>query len=848
MPQKEVCPRGYQQVSSTSQQDAFVDLRSSSSSKTAFDFRFETIRQNLFRVTFTSPEHHLPPFPSVKKPEVNLQGVNVFAKNEGSSKTIDVGGVTAKVEWEHTPVVSLSWTGSDKPLHQDLPFRSYVADSTGIASYSVHDRNALHVGLGEKSAPMDLSGRTFQLSATDCFGYDVYNSDPLYKHIPLLIKATPEGCVALFSTTHGRGSWSVGSEIDGLWGHFKVYRQDYGGLEQYMLVGKNIQDVVRSYAELVGFPILVPRWAYGYISGGYKYSSLDSPPAHQALVEFAEKLEEHGIPVSAHQMSSGYSIAAVEPKVRNVFNWNYSRFPNPAEYVAKMHEHGIRLITNIKPFLLESHPDFQRLIDSRGFFTDPDTNKPGYMRLWSSGGATGGDGCHIDFTSEDAFKFWYNGVQSLKKVGVDGMWNDNNEYTLPNDDWTLALDDAMVDAGAKKAVPNNVGEWGRALHTELMGKSSHDALLDMEPQYRPFVLTRSATAGTMRYSASTWSGDNVTSWESMKGANALSLNAGMSLLQCEGHDIGGFEGPQPSPELLLRWIQLGCHSPRFAINCFKTSPDNNEVGDVIEPFMYPEITPLVRDTIKRRYEMLPYIYSLGLESHMKATPPQRWVGWGYESDPEVWTKALKAGEEQFWFGDSLLVGGVYKAGLDTADVYLPRKSGDAFDYGYVNMNAPYNYFASGQWASIQSEWKDSVPLIARVGGAIPVGKSVHTRVPGDNTAASQGVKELDDYRGVEVFPPKGTSHERVFENVWYEDDGISQKPQTATYTLRYSSTEEKVLVDFVRDEKSGFAPAWKELDIILHNGDSRRVVSSSGQEASLKGTDSRGRVVYTLKA
>jgi alpha-glucosidase (family GH31 glycosyl hydrolase) len=69
------------------------------------------------------------------------------------------------------------------------------------------------------------------------------------------------------------------------------------------------------------------------------------------------------------------------------------------------------------------------------------------------------------------------------------------------------------------------------MQTELMAKASHDALVDAEPEIRPFVLTRSATAGTMRYAASSWSGDNVTSWDSMKGANALALNAGMSLLQ-----------------------------------------------------------------------------------------------------------------------------------------------------------------------------------------------------------------------------------------------------------------------------------------------------------------------------
>lgn len=556
MPQKEFSPRGYRALPETTQQSPSVHLLSSQPGNAdshayahakPFEFSFEVIRKNLFRVCFTSPAHPTPPYPSVTKPAADLSNVNVSVKGTmETTKTVEVGDVTASIDWADTPVVMLSWTdgGDGKALYKDLPLRSYVADGPGIAHYTEHDREALHVGLGEKRAPMDLSGRHFQLSATDSFGYDVYNSDPLYKHIPLLIKATPTGCVAIFSTTHGRGSWAVGSEIDGLWGHFKVYRQDHGGLEQYLLVGKTLKDVVRSYAELVGFPRLVSRWAYGYISGGYKYTMLDDPPAHETLIDFAEKLKEHDIPCSAHQMSSGYSIAQTEPKVRNVFTWNRHRFPDPEAWIAKYHSYGIRLITNIKPFLLSSHPEFRRLVDEGSFFGDPVTQGPGYMRLWSAGGATGGDGCHIDFTSAFGFKWWYDGVQSLKCAGIDGMWNDNNEYTLPNDDWTLALDNPITADLAKQQQGGlrSVGLWGRALHTELMGKASHDALLNLEPGQRPFVLTRSATAGTMRYAASTWSGDNVTSWEGMKGANALSLNAGMSLLQCSGHDIGGFEG------------------------------------------------------------------------------------------------------------------------------------------------------------------------------------------------------------------------------------------------------------------------------------------------------------------
>lgn len=110
--------------------------------------------------------------------------------------------VTATVDWTDAPVVSLYLDGEQKPIHRDLNFRSYAIDFEGISRYSAYKRGTLHVGLGEKAAPFDLSNRGFLLAATDSFGYDVYRTDPLYKHIPLIINVTPKGCVAIFSTSH----------------------------------------------------------------------------------------------------------------------------------------------------------------------------------------------------------------------------------------------------------------------------------------------------------------------------------------------------------------------------------------------------------------------------------------------------------------------------------------------------------------------------------------------------------------------------------------------------------------------------------------------------------------------
>jgi alpha-glucosidase (family GH31 glycosyl hydrolase) len=256
--------------------------------------------------------------------------------------------------------------------------------------------------------------------------------------------------------------------------------------------------------------------------------------------------------------------------------------------------------------------------------------------------------------------------------------------------------------------------------------------------------------------------------------------------------------------------------------------------------MYPEITPLIRDTIKRRYEMIPYLYSLMLESHMTALPPQRWIGYGYESDPEVWTPEVMAGETQYWLGDTILVGGVYEPGKTTARMYLPT-SGNP-DQGYINLNAPYQHLPAGQWTEIKSELRDSIPLLARVGGAIVVGKDLQTRSPGDHRFPSHNVVE-DDYRAVEIFPPKGDSG-TTYSYTWYEDDGISARPEITTFKLRYSSTSEKVTVEF---EKLGnFVPLWRDLGIILPVGDSRNVVMSGSGVACSRAQESRSRHGFTI--
>jgi alpha-glucosidase len=81
-----------------------------------------------------------------------------------------------------------------------------------------------------------------------------------------------------------------------------------------------------------------------------------------------------------------------------------------------------------------------------------------------------------------------------------------------------------------------------------------------------------------------------------------------------GHDIGGFSGPAPDAELLLRWVQFGIFMPRFSIHSW------NDDHSVNEPWMYPIVTPYIRDLIKFRYRLIPYLYDLLWRSHRDYEP------------------------------------------------------------------------------------------------------------------------------------------------------------------------------------------------------------------------------------
>ena len=110
------------------------------------------------------------------------------------------------------------------------------------------------------------------MHGTDAAQYDAYEGDPLYKHTPFLI-STPKAeknkqqvsTYAIYHPTNSVGNWDIGRSHDDPWGYFKTYIQDFGGLEEWVIVQKGVREVVKTFADLVGRPKLVGRDWLGFL-------------------------------------------------------------------------------------------------------------------------------------------------------------------------------------------------------------------------------------------------------------------------------------------------------------------------------------------------------------------------------------------------------------------------------------------------------------------------------------------------------------------------------------------------------------------------------------------------------
>ena len=638
------------------------------------------------------------------------------------------------------------------------------AHGDGVAHYQRRLPNERYYGLGEKTGDLLRNGRRFEMRNLDAMGYSAATTDPLYKHIPFTIACRGDLCFGLFYDNLSNSWLDLGNELDNYHGPYRRWQAASGDLDFYLFAAERILDITKGFVRLTGKTFFGPRWSLGYSGSTMHYT--DAPDAQHQLMQFIRLCREHAIPCDSFQLSSGYTSIGEK---RYVFNWNYDKVPQPERLSQAFHEAGLRLAANIKPCLLQDHPHYQELQKQGLFIQDSESDAPERSVFWDD------EGSHLDFTHPEAIRWWQENVtRQLLEKGIDATWNDNNEYEI----WD---DEARCHGFGRPTAIKHL----RPVMPLLMMRASLEAQMRFAPQKRPWLISRSGCPGMQRY-VQTWSGDNRTSWETLRYNIRMGLGMSLSGLYNVGHDVGGFAGDKPDAELFVRWVQNGVMHPRFTIHSW------NDDGTVNEPWMYPAVTPLIRQAINLRYRLMPYLYTLLWLAHSEDEPMLRPTFLDHQHDEQTFAEC-----DDFLLGRDLLVASVVEPGARRRRLWLPDNQAGWYDFWQGQ------WYGGGQWITLDAPL-ERVPLLVRAGAGLP---------------QSPGPK--DERRELHLFPlpANGSSSGLLFE-----DDGESwgyQKEDALWLSWTMRCEAEAIHLDF--SWRGHFRPDWRQLDIRLPQTERRRL-------------------------
>jgi len=557
-----------------------------------------------------------------------------------------------------------------------------------------------HYGLADKTGPLDRTGRRLRCLQSDALGYDAECSDPLYKHGPFMIVSNRHASAGLFYDSLAEMTFDLGAEHSNYFPRFRHVDMQEKGMVFYVLAGPKVADVVPRLHKLTGPVAFPPRWSLGFAFTTMHHA--DAPDAQQVISDFALEARKRDLPISAIHLGSGYTAGA--DGLRYVFNWNDDRFPDRDGFFFDLKAMGYRTCANIKPVLLAGHKAFDRARDE-GWFVQRADGGAAVEMFW------GGRGASLDFTNQQTVDWWARSVgEDVLGAGFDAVWNDNNEAEL----W----DETARLNGFGSAMP---ALEARPLQALLMTRASYEATLKRRPDARPYTISRAGPIGLARY-AETWSGDNRTSWHTLKWNLRQGLSMALSGMPLVGHDVGGFAGPPPGPELLVRWFQMMALHPRCVMNSWKEEYEN--IPNL--PWMHEAVFDDVKAALELRYRFLPLLYSLVYHAHQTGHPVVAPPLYHFD-DP-----ACREDADTFMLGADVLVAPVVHEGARRVSLYLPRHGP-----GWLGHHCG-THFAGGQRIEVDAPLSQ-LPLFVRAGSVLPLAVRWDANNPHDANAVALSV-------------------------------------------------------------------------------------------------------------
>ena len=520
--------------------------------------------------------------------------------------------------------------------------------------------NECFAGTGERFEKMDLSGQTFFLKNQDGQGV---NNRRTYKNIPFYLSSRMYG-VFYHTTAHSKLS------LAGVSTRSVEFMSDQALIDAFIIGGDTVEEILRGYRDLTGYPSMPPLWSFGIWMSRMTYFSADE------VNGICDRLRKEHYPCDVIHLDTGWF------KTDWLCEWKFNeeRFPDPKKFVQDLLKKGFKVSLWQLPYVAE---DAEQIDEARKnnyickLTKQQDSEGSNFSALDYAG--------TIDFTSEKATE-WYKGLlKRLLDMGVKCIKTDFGE-------------NIHMDAEYENMSPELLNN----LYALLYQKAAYEITKDVTGD--GIVWARAAWAGCQRYPLH-WGGDSCSSWDGLAGSLRGGLHFGLSGFAFWSHDVPGFHtlpnfmNSVVQDDVYMRWTQFGVFSSHIRYHGTNKR----------EPWYYPNIAPMVKRWWKLRYKLIPYILRESEKAtHSGSTIVQALI-FHHPEDNNCWHI-----DDEYYFGDDFLVAPVMSSD-NCRDIYLPEGEWVEFFTG-----DRLSVSDGGKWLKDIETPLDRMPVFVRKGAVIPV--------------------------------------------------------------------------------------------------------------------------------
>ena len=509
-------------------------------------------------------------------------------------------------------------------------FKPILGGDYSLSARFESDPNERLYGMGQYQQPyLNLKGCELELAHR--------NSQA---SVPFLVSSLGYG---FLWNNPGVGSVTFGKNLT-VWRAVSTKVLDY-----WITAGDTPAQTEGQYAAVTGTVPMMPDYGMGFWQCKLRYQT------QEELLSVAREYKRRGLPISVI--------------VIDFFHWPYEGewkfdpeyWPDPDAMVRELKEMGIELMVSVWPTVDYRSENFREMKE-KGYLINTDRGFPNGLRFLN-------DSLHYDATHPGAREYvWGKIKENYYDKGIKIFWLDEAEPEYSVYDF----DNYRYHLGPNVQIGN--------IYPKCYAQTFYEGM-EAQGQENIVNLLRCAWAGSQKYGALVWSGDIHSSFESLRNQFAAGLNMGMAGIPWWTTDIGGFHGGDPSDpafrEVLVRWFQYGAFCPVMRLHGDRMphqkplgterggrcpSGGDNEVWSFGE-----EAYEICKKYLFLRERMRPYTEKTMAQAHEKGTPVMRPLFYGYPQDSQAWEV-----EDQYLYGDDILVAPVMYAGRTSRKVYLPE--------------------------------------------------------------------------------------------------------------------------------------------------------------------------------